>query len=151
MSSHSLLQGIFLKQPLNPSLLHCAGRFFTTWAPREALTLWFSLIVTPWTRGHARPPCPSPTLRAYSNSCPLSRWAIQPSHSLSSSSPPTFNHFQHQGLFQSVICIRWPKFWRFSFSISPSSQYSGPISFRIEWVDLLAVQGSHFVFAYLSL
>ena len=52
---------------------------------------------------------------------------------------------------ESILCIRWPKYWSFSFSISPSSQYSGPISFRIEWVDLLAVQGSHFVFAYLSL
>ena len=42
---------------------------------------------------------------------------------------------------ESVLCIRWPKFWRFSVSISPSNEYSGPISFRMDWLDLLAVQG----------
>ena len=59
--------------------------------------------------------------------------AIQPSHPLSSPSPPTFNLSQHQGLFnESVFCIRWPKYWSFSFSISLSSEYSGLISFRID-------------------
>ena len=43
---------------------------------------------------------------------------------------------------QSVLCIRWPKYWSFSFSISPSDEYSGQISFRIDWFDLLAVQGT---------
>ena len=43
---------------------------------------------------------------------------------------------------ESVLCIRWPKYWSFSFSISPSSEYSGLISFRINWLDLLAVQGT---------
>ena len=43
---------------------------------------------------------------------------------------------------QSALCIRWPKYWNFSFSISPSSEYSGQISFRIDWLDLLAVQGT---------
>ena len=43
---------------------------------------------------------------------------------------------------ESVLCIRWPKYWSFSFSISPSNEYSGLISFRIDWVDLLAVQGT---------
>ena len=43
---------------------------------------------------------------------------------------------------ESVFCIRWPKYWSFSFSISPSSEYSGLISFRIDWLDLLAVQGT---------
>ena len=65
--------------------------------------------------------------------------AIQPSHPLSSPSPPAFNHFQHQGLFQ---WVRWPKYWSFSFSISPSSEYLGIISFRIDWFDLLKVQGT---------
>ena len=69
--------------------------------------------------------------------------AIQPSHPLSSPSPPAFNLSQHQGLFhESVICIRWPKYWSFSLSISLSNEYSGLISFRIDWVDLLAVQGT---------
>ena len=68
---------------------------------------------------------------------------IQPSHPLSSPSPPTFNLPQHQGLFnESVLCIRWPKYWSFSFSISPSNEYSGLISFRVDWLDLLAVQGT---------
>ena len=43
---------------------------------------------------------------------------------------------------ESVLCIRWPKYWSFSFSISPSKEYSGPISFRMDWLDLLAVQGT---------
>ena len=43
---------------------------------------------------------------------------------------------------ESVLCIRWPKYWSFSFNISPSSEYSGPISFRMDWLDLLAVQGT---------
>ena len=58
--------------------------------------------------------------------------AIQPPHPLSSPSPPAFNLSQHQGLFyEPVLCIRWPKYWSFSFSISPSNQYSGLISFKI--------------------
>ena len=68
--------------------------------------------------------------------------AIQPSHPLSSPSPPTFNHSQHQGLFKWILYIRWPKYWSFSFSISPSNEYSGLISFRMDWFDLLAVQGT---------
>ena len=68
---------------------------------------------------------------------------IQPSHSLSSPSPPAFNLSQHQGLFnESVLSIRWPKHWNFSFSISPSNEYSRLISFRIDWFDLLAIQGT---------
>ena len=66
--------------------------------------------------------------------------AIQPSHPLSSPSP-AFNLSQHQGLPNgSVLHIRWPKYWNFSFSISPSNEYSGLISFRTDWLDLLAVQ-----------
>ena len=67
---------------------------------------------------------------------------IQPSHPLSFLSPPAFNHSQHQGLFQGVFHIRWSKYWSFSFSISPSNEYSELISFRIDWLDLLAVQGT---------
>ena len=43
---------------------------------------------------------------------------------------------------ESVLCIKWPKYWSFSFSISPSNEYSGPVSFRMDWLDLLAVQGT---------
>ena len=70
--------------------------------------------------------------------------AIQPSHPLLSPSSPAFNLSQHQGLFSngSVLRIRWPKYWHFSFSVSPSNEYSGLISFRMDWFDLLAVQGT---------
>ena len=68
--------------------------------------------------------------------------AIQPSHPLSSPSLPAFNLSQHQGLFKRVLPIRWPMYWSCSFSISPSNEYSGLISFRMDWLDLLAVQGT---------
>ena len=70
--------------------------------------------------------------------------AIQPSHPLSSPSPPTFNLSPHQGRHrtESVLHIRWPKDWSFSFNISPSNEYSGLISFRMDWLDLLAVKGN---------
>ena len=66
--------------------------------------------------------------------------SIQPSHPLLSPSPPAFNLSQHQGL--SVLHIRWLKYWSFSFSISPSDEHPGLISFRMDWLDLLAVQGT---------
>ena len=68
--------------------------------------------------------------------------SIQPSHPLLFASPLAINLSQHQGLFKWISCIRWPKYWSFSFSISPSNEYSGLISFRIDWLDLLAVQGT---------
>ena len=57
---------------------------------------------------------------------------------------PAFSLSQHQGIFSnvSVLCIRWPKYWSFSFSISPSIECSRLISFRMDWLDLLAVQGT---------
>ena len=69
--------------------------------------------------------------------------AIQPSHPLLSPSPlpsnfPSIRVFSNE----SVLRIRWPEYWSFSFSISPSNKYSGPISFRMDWLDLLAVQGT---------
>ena len=70
--------------------------------------------------------------------------AIQPSHPLLSPSPPTFNLSQHQGLFQWVSSSHQvAKFWSFSFSTSPSSEYSGLISFRMDWLDLLEVQAQY--------
>ena len=70
--------------------------------------------------------------------------AIQPSHPLSSPSPPAFHISQHQVFsYDSVLNIRWPKYGSFSFSISPSNEYSGMISFRMNWLDLLVVQRTH--------
>ena len=73
---------------------------------------------------------------------------IQPFHPRSSSSPPAFNLCQHQSLSnESVLHIRWPKYWSLGFSISPSNEYSGLISFRTDWFDLLAVQRNSRVFS----
>ena len=68
---------------------------------------------------------------------------IQPSHLLSSTFPPVFNHSQHQGLSnESALHMRWPGYWSFSFSISPSIEHPGLMSFRMGWLDLLAVHGT---------
>ena len=69
--------------------------------------------------------------------------AIQPPHPLWPPSPPALNLSQHQGLFQWVSSSHQvPKYWSFSFNISPSNEYSGLTSFRMDWLDLLAVQGT---------
>ena len=70
--------------------------------------------------------------------------AIQPSHSLSSPSPPALNLSQHQGLFpvSQFFASGGQKYWSFSFSTSASNEYSGLVSFRTDWLDLLAVQGT---------
>ena len=68
---------------------------------------------------------------------------IQPSHPLPSPSPPAANPSQHQSFSnESTLCIRWPKYWSFRFSISPSKEIPGLISFRMDWLDLVAVQGT---------
>ena len=91
-----------------------------------------------WPHGlqHARLPCPSPTPGAYTNSCPSRRWCyliLCRPFLLLPSIFPSIRVFSNE----SVLCIRWPKYWTFSFSISPSSEYSGLISFRIAgWISL---------------
>ena len=91
---------------------------------------------------HARPPCPSPTPGVHPNSCASSRIAIQPSlcHPLLVLPPiaPSIRVFSNE----SALRIRWSKYWSCSFSISPSSEHPGLISFRMDWLDLLAVQGT---------
>ena len=92
---------------------------------------------------HARPSCPSPTPRVYSDSCPSSRWC----HPAISSSVVPFSSCPQSlpasGSFpMSQLCMRWPKYWSFSFSISPSSEHPGLISFAMDWLGLLAVQGT---------
>ena len=94
-----------------------------------------------WPHGlkHTRFPCPSPSTGACSNSCPLSWWCHP---TISSPSLPAFNLSQHHGLFyESALCIRWPDWWSSKFNISTFSEYSGLISFRIDWFYLLAVRG----------
>ena len=92
---------------------------------------------------HTKLPSPSPTPRAYSNSCPLSRWYYP---IISSSVVPFIPHsiIPSTRVFsdESILSIRWTNYWSFSFSINPSNEYSGLISFRMDWLDLLAVQGT---------
>ena len=91
---------------------------------------------------HARPPCPSPTPGVYSNSC----LSVMPSNHLILCHPllllpsvfPSIRVFSSE----SVLWVRWPKYWSFSFNVSPSNDYSGLISFRMDWLDLLAIQGT---------
>ena len=94
-------------------------------------------------RPHARPPCPSPTPTVYPNSCALSRWC-HPTISSSvvpfSSCPQSFPASGSSN--ESALCIRWPKYWSFSFNISPPNEHSGLISYRMDWLYLLAVQGT---------
>ena len=107
-----------------------------------SVTQSYPALCDPHGLEHARFPCPSPTPRDYPNSCPL-HWWCHPT--ISSSVVPFSSHLhfpQHQGLFQWVLCIRCPKYWSFSFSTSPSNEYSGLISFGMDWLDLLAVQGT---------
>ena len=92
---------------------------------------------------HARFPCPSPTPGACSNSCSI--YLVMPSNHLILCHPllllpsifPSIRVFSNE----SVLCIRWPKYWSFSFSDCPSNEYSGLISSRNDWFELLPVQG----------
>ena len=92
---------------------------------------------------HTRPPCPSPTPGIYSNSCPS---LVMPSNHLNVCHHllllPSVPHSIRVFSSESVACIRWPKCWSFSFNISPPNEYSALISFRMDWLDLLVVQGT---------
>ena len=93
---------------------------------------------------HSRPPCQSSTPGAYPNSCPLRQYG-HPTICLILYHPllppsifPSIRVFSNE----SALHIRWPKYWSFSFIISPSNEHPGLISFRMDWLDLLAVQGT---------
>jgi len=119
-------------------------------SPRIKTHQWLPIVVVqslspvrllPHGLQHSRLPCPSPSPTACSSSCPLSRWwhlTISFSHPLPPSIFPSIKVFSSE----SVNRIRWPKYWNFSFSVSLSIEYSGLISFRIDWLDLLVVQGT---------
>ena len=128
----TLINGIFLF-----TILKCSSVQFSRSVVSNSLQ--------PHGLQHARILYPSPTPRAYSNSCPSSRWchpAISSSVIPFSSrlqSFPASGSFQRSQFFASGRC---PKYWSFSFNISPFNEYSGLISFRTDWLDLLAVQGT---------
>ena len=150
VSCHALNQGILLTQRPNISLLHlphCRRSLYPlSWKPRKIYSVQFSCSVVSdslWPHGlqHGRLPCPSPSPEVCSNSCPLSRWWHATSHPLSSPSPPAFNLSQHEGRFQWVSSSHHvAKVLELQLSISPSNEYSGLISFRIDWLDILSVQ-----------
>ena len=134
--------------PYSPSALSlCQPQGLFQCECSSVSSVQFSLSVVsslrPYGLQHTRPPCPSPTPRVYSNSCPES---VMPSNHLIFCHPlflppsvlPSIKVFSNE----SVFCIRWPKCWSFSFSTSPSNEYLGLIFFRMDWLDLLAVQGT---------
>ena len=109
------------------------------------------LFATQWTAAR-QPPCPSPTPSLYSNSCPLSQWCYP---TISSSVFPFFllpSIFSKIRVYsnESVLCIRWPQYWCFSFNITPSNEYSGLMSFRIYRLDLLAAKDLSRVFSNIT-
>ena len=132
----------------------CTNRWIpNSWTTKEVLNLFLLLLLfshsvvsdslRPHGVQHARLPCPSPSPElAHAHD----HWvgdAIQPSHPLSSPSPPVFKSFPSIRVFsnESALCIRWPKYSSFSFSIIPSNEYSGLISFRVDWFDSLQSKG----------
>ena len=122
--------------------LKCMGMGKFNFSSVQFSCLVVSDSLQPHEPQHARPPRPSPTPGVYLNSCPLSWWR----HLTISSSvvPFPLSIFPSIKVFsnESALQIRWPKYWNFRFNISPSNENSGLISFRIDWLDLLAVQGT---------
>ena len=119
------------------------------WIRNKRYSVQFSCSVVsdslrPHEPQHVRPPCPSPTSRVHPKPCPLCR--VMPSNHfilcrpllLLSSIFPSIRVFSNE----SALCIRWPKYWSFSFNISPSNEHPGLISFMIDWLDLHAIQGT---------
>ena len=115
--------------------------------PASGSTVQFSRSVMsnslrPHESQHARPPCPSPNPEFAQVHVHRVSDAIQPSHPWSSPSPPAPNRSQHQ-VFSNESTLHMRGFhWSFSFSIIPSKEYPELISFRMDWLDLLAVQGT---------
>ena len=159
---HFLLQGIFLTQGSNPGLLH-AGRCFTLWAMEDQSLIVYSKVIyiasmsfssvqplshvplfaTPWIIA-----CQASLsiTNSRSSSKPMFIKSVMPSNHLILCHPllllssifPSIRVFSNE----SALRIRWPKYWSFSFKISPANEHPGWISFRMDWLDLLAVQGT---------
>ena len=160
---HALLQGIFLTRGLNPGLRITDG-FFTVWSrwPNIIVNFYFMslgftrlssiqfsslsrvrLFVTPWTSAHQ---ASLSITNCQGQPKAMSIQSVMPSNHvilccpllLLPSIPPRIRVFSSE----SALHIRWPKCWSFSFNISPSNEHPGLISFRMDWLDLLAVQGT---------
>ena len=158
---HFLLQGIFLTQGSNPGLLH-AGRCFTLWAMEDQSLIVYSKVIyiasmsfssvqplshvplfaTPWSAA-----CQASLsitnsqsfLRLMSTELVFHPTILSSAVSFSS----CLQSFPASGSFtESILHFRWPNYWGISFSISPFNEYSGLISFKIDWFDLIAVHGT---------
>ena len=147
MGSHSLLQGICPTQGLNPGLLHCrkilyhlfiAGRLFTTNFSSVQLLNRVWLFATPWTVA-----CQASLSLNISQSLPKFMFIalVMPSSHLILWHPllllPLFLPSIRDCSNEPSVCIRWPKYWSFSFTLRTSSEYSGLICVKIDWFDLL--------------
>ena len=121
------------REPLAVCNAEIAMQYFSCYAMSDPLR--------PHGLQHARLPCPSLSPRVCSDSCPLSQWCHP---TISSSVVPFSSIFPSIKVFsnESVLHIRWPKYWSFSLRISPSNEYSGLVSFKMDWLVLLAVQGT---------
>ena len=154
MHSFSYFFHYGLSQGIEYSFLYCIVRPCLSILCLESVQFSHSVVsdsLRPHESQHTRPPCPSPTPGVYSNSSRsllkfMSVQSVMPSSHLilcrplllQPSIPPSIRAFSNE----SVLRMRWPKYWSFSFSISPSNEPLGLISFRIVWLDLLAVQGT---------
>ena len=146
--SKTILYITYIIEQLSIRWQRVKGKFLTTGVGGYRSVQFIHLVMTdslwPYGLKHTRLLCPSPAPGAYSNSCPSHWWC----HStISSSVVPFFSCFQSfpaSGSFQmsQFFCIRWPKYWSFSFNISPSNEHPGLISFRMDWLELLTVQGT---------
>ena len=136
----SFIQWIFIEHPLCLVLLKSTGIYSSVQFSRSVV----SDFLRPHESQHARPPCPSPTPGVHSDSTSIE--SVMPSshlilccpHLLLPPIPPSIRVFSNE----STLCMRWPEYWSFIFSIIPSKEHSGLISFRMDWLDLLAVQGT---------
>ena len=132
-----------LKWIPNKDLLYSTGNF------AQHYQVQFSLVTQSCSTPHDPMDCSRPGFPVHhqlpESTQPHVHWvsdAIQPSHPLSSRSPHLQSFPASRSFEDSVLRIRWPKYWSFSFSITPSKEYSGLISFKMDWLDLLAVQGT---------
>ena len=135
--SPALAGGFFTTEPSGKPLLDVSSVQFSRSVVSDSLR--------PHELQHDRPPCPLPTPRVHPDSRLMSSPRLTSSHLilcrpllLLPPIPPSIRVFSNE----SILCMRWPNYWSFSFNIIPSKEIPGLISFRMDWLDLLAVQGT---------
>ena len=133
-----------MSPPINQKTVHGLIRHSETCITNGAFKVQFRSVAQscPTQSQHTRPPCPSPTPRVYllkpiKSVMPSSHLILCCPLLLLSPIPPSIRVFSNE----SALPIRWPKYWSFSFSISPSNKHPRLVSFRMDWLDLLAGQG----------